>query len=208
MLVQFAVGADYVVLLMFDLRENLPRGGLSLPLPVEPRHAAGQQLAGLLQLRFLRIHFANPGLDPGAIFPPQIELPASGQAEGAVGVPRPGGACSRVGKGKRPHQPFGGHFLAFRIGGKINLRTVSGHCGFGLGFGKRNALAGNLHIRCIAQRFRNQPVIRFPPLIFRPVLMIQNRIHRRRSGLRFNGRHRGMFRRTGCQNKNEGCAQR
>ena len=115
MLIQLAIGTDNIVLLMFNLREDLPHGGLRLPLPVEPRHAAGQQLTGLLQLRFLRIHFANPGFDLRAIFSPQIEIPACRQAKGAVGVPRPGCPCRRVGNGKGPHQPLGGHFLTFGI---------------------------------------------------------------------------------------------
>ena len=52
MLIQLAICTDDIVLLGFDLREDLLYGGLSLPVPVEPRHAAGKQLTGLLKLRF------------------------------------------------------------------------------------------------------------------------------------------------------------
>ena len=150
MLIQLAIGTDDIVLLGFDLREDLLHGGLSLPVPVEPRHAAGKQLTGLLKLRFLCIHLAYPGLQPGAIFAPQIQIPARSQTKGTVGIPGAGGARSRVGYGKGPHQPFSGHFLTFSIGRKINLRAVGRQGCFGLGFGKGNTLTGNLHIGRIA----------------------------------------------------------
>ncbi len=115
MQIQLAVGPDDIVLFAFNLPEYILRGGLGLPLPVEPRHAAGQQLTGLFKLRFLRIDFAYSGLHLRAVFSPQVEIPAGGQTKGAIGVPRPGGACRRVGNGEGPHQPFGGHFLTFGI---------------------------------------------------------------------------------------------
>ncbi len=70
MLIEFTIGPDDVFLLTFDLREHVTHRGLGLPVPVQPRDAAGEQLAGLLQLRFLRIHFTDAGLNVGAVFTP------------------------------------------------------------------------------------------------------------------------------------------
>ncbi|MNL67238.1 hypothetical protein D3C87_1918030 [compost metagenome] len=86
--------------------EHITDGGLRLPLPVQTRHAAGEQLPGLFHLRFLRVDFANACLDLRAVFPPQIQIPARGQAKSTVGVPRPCSARRWIGEGKRTHQPF------------------------------------------------------------------------------------------------------
>ena len=70
MLIKLTIGTDDIFLLPFDLREHVTHRGLGLPVPVQPRDAAGEQLAGLLQLRFLRIHLTDAGLNLGAVFTP------------------------------------------------------------------------------------------------------------------------------------------
>ena len=115
MLIQFAVGCNNRVLLVLNLREDIPHRGLGLPRPVKTCDAAGKQLPGLLKLRFLRVYPANSGFNPCTIFPPQIEIPARAQTKSTVGVPRSGGSRRRIGYRKGPHQPFGRHFLPFSI---------------------------------------------------------------------------------------------
>ena len=144
-----------------------------LPLPVQARHAARKQFAGLGLLRHLGFQLADARFHQRAVFTPQVQIPASGQAEGAVGVPRAGIAVG-VG-GERPHQAFGRHALAFNIGGEIHLRAKIRLRHSRLRFGKPDALFGNLHIRRIGECALNQIiqlgiVVVFPPVGLRPAI--------------------------------------
>jgi hypothetical protein len=108
-----------------------------------------------------------------ARFCPTVQIPAGGQAEGAVGVPRAGIAVG-VG-GERPHQAFGRHALAFNIGGEIHLRAKIRLRHSRLRFRQPDALFGNLHIRRVGERALNQiiqlwVVVVFPPVGLRPAI--------------------------------------
>ena len=158
MLIQFTVGIDNIFLLLLNLGKDIPGSGLGLPRPVKARNAAGKQLASLLQLRFLRIHFTDTRGNPGAIFPPEIQIPPRRQAKSAIGVPWAGRSRCRIGQRERAHQAFCRHFLTFNIRRKIQLWAIGSNSGLRLCFRERNTLPGNLHIRGIRYRFRNKRI--------------------------------------------------
>ncbi|CNU38580.1 Uncharacterised protein [Salmonella enterica subsp. enterica serovar Bovismorbificans] len=70
MLIQLPVYRHHVLLLMLDLHQHIFQRRLRLPLPVESRHAACQQLSGLLLLRFARFDRPDPRGNFSAVFPP------------------------------------------------------------------------------------------------------------------------------------------
>lgn len=92
------------------------------------------------------------------------------------------------------------------IGREIHLRAVGGHRHFGLGFGKGNALTGNLHIRRVGLRFDDQGsqlriVKRFPPCIFRPLAGRQPGLYVRDGELLIKRCRRIVLRGAGNQKK-------
>ena len=154
-------------MLVFHLLQHRFDRRFRLPLPVQARHAAGEQLAGLGLLGHLGFQLADARFHQRAVFAPQIEIPAGSQAEGAIGVPRAGIAVG-IG-GERPHQAFSGHFLPFDIGGEIHLRAKIRLRHSRLRFSKPDALFGNLHVRRVGECALNQIiqlgiVVVFPPV--------------------------------------------
>ncbi len=172
-LMKLAVGGHNRLLVTIYLVQHLTDGGLGLPLPVEAGHAGCQQLTRLLTLRFMGAHIANARCDLVTVFPPQIQIPTGGEAEGAVGIPGACGSGCGIGYGKGSHQPLGRHALSFYVSREIDLWALVGGDALRLCFGKVNALLGDLHIRRMRQGALNQGiklriVIRLPPLALRP----------------------------------------
>ena len=169
MLIKLPIGTDDIFLLPFDLREHVTHRGLGLPVPVQPRDAAGEQLAGLLQLRFCAFTLPMRASIWARFYPinPDPNPPSDQRCRWYTGPVVPAaGSVSANG----PINPSADIFCRSTSAEKSSCGPSAATAAFACA-SAGDTLTGNLHIRRIRQRFVDQRVELgvvkvFPPFAF------------------------------------------